>query len=537
MGKFIISFFSLLLLLPTFVDADTILPFDTTVSGTLSASNPEDVYTITVPQNGTVKARVNGTDATLVLELRNTENQSVETLHRFYQGGPDDPTWTQPVLLEPGEYHFILKKGQDVVSSEYELRVLYQIAENHEAEPNQTIEEAMPLKINEDQIQGLINWDDQIDFYKIDLPESGRLFINLKSNMSQGGFILYDGNGEYIGWDNPGPSYGAAVVLKNFIDLEAGTYYFRVSGWEWAQGLYTISATFSPSNTKEAEPNNSLGSSINLPAGETYLGFLSWSDKDDFYKFEMPYDGFVTLKYSSEFGSYFFMRGEMESMPASHYSVGQPGKPESISKRIYLNRGTYYFQSHNYNQGGTYTVSIHLEPELGMNFSDVSSNYLPAVRYLLNQEVTSGLTQNTFGTTKNIKRVDASIWLAKILKLDTSDETAPSFIDTPKRSWGSINALKKAGIVSGKSNVYYGANDNVTRGEMALMIQRAYQLYGNKVEMPYIDVSPRYESAVQNLLLHRITSGKTSTTFGTNIPITRGEMALFLYRADLIQTK
>jgi len=199
---------------------------------------------------------------------------------------------------------------------------------------------------------------------------------------------------------------------------------------------------------------------------------------------------------------------------------------------MYLTKGTYYFQAHNYNLGGVYTFSIQLEPELGINFTDVSSNYLPAVKYLLKEEVTAGLTKITFGTTEKIKRVDAAVWLAKILKLDTSNQTLPAFLDAPKRSWGSINAIKKAGIAYGKSTTYFGANDNVTRGEMALMIQKAYSLYGNEVEVPFIDVSLRYHSAVQNLVKHNITSGKTPAIFGTNMPITRGEMALFLYRAD-----
>lgn len=540
MRTLIYPLLSLLLLFPTvplLVKADTILPFETTVTGTLSSSNPEDVYTITIPESGTVRAKIGANDATVLVELRDMNNKSVENLHRFYQGGPDDPTWTQPVLLEPGEYHFVVTRAENIVSKDYSLNISYLKADNNETEPNQNIEEAMPLQINGNRVKGLINWDDKIDYYKIDLTEPGRLWVDVKSNMPNTGFMFYGAKGEYIYMDVAGPSYGITVEWKNYFDLEAGTYYFKVTGGYWEQGLYNIGATFTPSNTKEAEPNNSMSTSISISAGKTYTGFLSLSDKDDYYKFDMPYDGYVTLDFSSEFSSYFFMLGEWESMPASHYYKGQLGKPELISKRMYLTKGTYYLRAHKYNQGGVYTFSIHLESELGRNFTDVSSNYLPAVKNLLKQEVTTGLTKTTFGTTEKIKRVDAAIWLAKIRKLDTSDQTAPSFLDAPKRAWGSINALKKAGIASGKSTIYFGANDNVTRGEMALMIQKAYNLYGNEVEMPFIDVSSRYHSAVQNLVKHKITSGKTPTMFGTNMPITRGEMAIFLYRADAIKNK
>ena len=95
-----------------------------------------------------------------------------------------------------------------------------------------------------------------------------------------------------------------------------------------------------------------------------------------------------------------------------------------------------------------------------------------------------------------------------------------------------MNALKQENIVNGKSSTHFGANYTMTRGEMALLIQRAYKLTGDGVKHPFTDVSSRYEEAVKSLLKNNITQGKTASQFGTGSAITRGEMALFLYRAD-----
>lgn len=75
----------------------------------------------------------------------------------------------------------------------------------------------------------------------------------------------------------------------------------------------------------------------------------------------------------------------------------------------------------------------------------------------------------------------------------------------------------------------------MTRGEMALVLQRAYKLSGDSAALPFTDVSPRYEDAVRLLLKNKITLGKTEKSFGTDAPVTRGEMALFLHRAESVQ--
>jgi hypothetical protein len=67
---------------------------------------------------------------------------------------------------------------------------------------------------------------------------------------------------------------------------------------------------------------------------------------------------------------------------------------------------------------------------------------------------------------------------------------------------------------------------------MALVIKRAYKLEGSGVTLSFTDVSNRYGVAVKSLVKNKITEGKTATSYGTGSPITRGEMAIFLFRAD-----
>lgn len=167
---------------------------------------------------------------------------------------------------------------------------------------------------------------------------------------------------------------------------------------------------------------------------------------------------------------------------------------------------------------------------IGGNFKDITSFYAPAVDYLIRQQITSGLSETEFGVKRNIIRADAAIWLAKELKLNIADAPASGFVDVPKRAIGAVNALKQAGIIGGKSKTLFGANDNLSRGEVAIILQRAYDLTTTGTSSKFTDVSARYKDAVNALVDNDVTDGISSTKFGVTSNITRGQLAVFMYR-------
>lgn len=164
-------------------------------------------------------------------------------------------------------------------------------------------------------------------------------------------------------------------------------------------------------------------------------------------------------------------------------------------------------------------------------FTDVAKKYMPSVMYLIQEDITKGYSNSKFGTGDPIKRVDAAIMLAKALKLNLDDEPS-GFKDVPKRGIEYVNALKAEGIINGKSAAEFGSNDMITRGEMAIMLTRAYRMNAVAKDTAFSDVGGRYRDAVAALVEYQITNGKTATTFGTVDPITRGDYAIFLYKLN-----
>ena len=110
------------------------------------------------------------------------------------------------------------------------------------------------------------------------------------------------------------------------------------------------------------------------------------------------------------------------------------------------------------------------------------------------------------------------------------------FTDVAPRAEGAANALKAAGITDGKTATTFGGGDEITRGELAKWIAAAFDLEAGNAENPFSDVEGHYVDAVKALVENEVTSGKTATTFGTNDNATRGQFAVFVYKAANVAT-
>jgi hypothetical protein len=388
----------------------------------------------------------------------------------------------------------------------------------NELEPNDNKENANLLNFV-DYAEGAISSLDDIDTYKLEVKEDRKVFVAAKAD--NGLYfvhaILKDTNNRIPPLVPHLTKYNESYQEYN---LQAGMYYIYLSklpkvtdeaiGYKLKVIMDPIITDYTPPDAPQVNPfntNDTLLTGHTEPFSTVYLKIDGeWKTE---YHYIVGADGNFFIELPKQ------KTGTIIAVYADDYIYNNTSVPTFI-----------YVKDTN-----------PLTPTKDVNqfFKDVSGTYSSAVTYLVNNRVTSGVSPNEFGTNHKIKRVDAAIWFANILKLDLSNEKPTSFLDVPKRGWAAINALEKAGVASGKTMTYFGANDEVTRGEMALMVQKAYNLGGYQPEITFTDVSSRYSLAVENMVKNNITKGKTSTTFGTNMPISRGEMALFLYRADAIK--
>ncbi|MFK2825559.1 S-layer homology domain-containing protein [Bacillus sp. B190/17] len=168
------------------------------------------------------------------------------------------------------------------------------------------------------------------------------------------------------------------------------------------------------------------------------------------------------------------------------------------------------------------------------NYKDVhpDGRYKEAVDYLVEHDIAKGYSEELFGTDLSIKRGDAMVMIANALKLDVKAAPPSPFKDLNNRVRQAVNAVYAKGMINGKTSTLFQPEANITRAEMAKVIANAYQLDGKGVQNEFVDVSDRWDEYVDALVKHGITKGKTPDRFGAVQNVTRGEFAIFMYRAN-----
>lgn len=165
------------------------------------------------------------------------------------------------------------------------------------------------------------------------------------------------------------------------------------------------------------------------------------------------------------------------------------------------------------------------------SYKDVSKDYKEAVNYLLENGIAQGTSDTTFGTSNNISRGDAAVMIANALKLDTANAKDQGFQDVNSRVEGAVNAIVEAGIASGRTTAKFDPAAYITRQEMAKMLANAYKLTATE-KAGFKDVNKNWIDYVSALKENGITLGKSETIFAPEQNLTRGEFALFVFRAE-----
>lgn len=170
------------------------------------------------------------------------------------------------------------------------------------------------------------------------------------------------------------------------------------------------------------------------------------------------------------------------------------------------------------------------------NYKDANNTiYAHAVWFVTLNGIAQGLTDNYFGVEEPIKRVDAAMILGNFVYLEDTDVPKAAFTDVPPRAVKNISILKHYGIVNGKSKTKFAPDLEITRGEAAIMLYNAHKDVFPPTEelegqLKFSDVSDRYREAVHVLTEAGIIKGKSNNQFGTKEPLTRGQLALLIER-------
>ncbi|HEU4963452.1 MAG TPA: S-layer homology domain-containing protein [Bacilli bacterium] len=112
-----------------------------------------------------------------------------------------------------------------------------------------------------------------------------------------------------------------------------------------------------------------------------------------------------------------------------------------------------------------------------IQFTDIDQSYAKEdINRLVNAEIIVGYDDQTFRPLNTMTRQDFAIVLARALDLETDENATPTFTDVSSYAAKYVAALQEAGLAEGLNETTFGAQNPVTREQMATFYIRAMGL-------------------------------------------------------------
>lgn len=169
-------------------------------------------------------------------------------------------------------------------------------------------------------------------------------------------------------------------------------------------------------------------------------------------------------------------------------------------------------------------------------FTDVLETHwaYDSIMFMVDKGILKGTGPGCFSPDRPARRSEFAVIMVKALNLPVKN-TKLSFTDVQAEHWAYdyIAAAQKAGLISGFPDGSFKPDKEVTRGEMAVILGRAYQLERTGTATDFSDVPKDYWAyeAILKLADNKITKGYEDKTFRPALPVRRAEAAIFMAKS------
>jgi|GEM_PF-2364921 len=374
-----------------------------TMSGTWCDGEAGDVFSIIAPLNGRLDVDLTAWHTSsqlnvfIYLHLYNATGEEIGVFTAT--SGPSSVHQSNPhyfTCLAAGQY-FLEVVGPNPECNSYELTAsLATPVFTQDAEDNDNAAQAT-LWAENTWNTGTINYsnyDDNADWYRIDLPEDGRLIINFQAmKQAAGSYIgeatlmdedqntLNDYNYSIAGLFNPNDT-GFTTFDRSC--LGAGTYYLRITSNNTCGTSYRIKwSMVHPVFPNDVEPNNTAAQAQQTTPGTWtggHVNFDTYSDPLDYFKLDVPMDGLCTIQFQairqqggSAYGQAVLTDGSGNELTTWPFiNLGSQGSATDTAfttlTQYCLAQGTYYMNFSTGNSCGViYRFNWNMTPAPGTN--------------------------------------------------------------------------------------------------------------------------------------------------------------------------
>ena len=346
------------------------VPLGSTIEASLTNNDTRDYFKVTLPATG-------------ALTLNMHSELECYTVKVFYgESGEDgvysDENWwnenlkfveNQHVLyLEKGTYYIRITGTEyndsdedydkyydydDFYTGNYTCGVKFTNSNANDVEPNNNFDAAQNLAYGKT-VTGQISWNDEVDYYRINVSKIGKVALTITSYMRRYELHLYDKNQEEI-WHTDAKWDENAKMRQDTHDLylEPGIYYIRVRNddYYYTPGIYKLYAKYTNTNPSFTGDDNSAAKAKAISWNRTYTGQISLNDEYDTYKFTISKTRNIPLT----FISYMEYYGLKIYNSAGTTVWNQATKSRKDVYTLALTPGTYYMEVSDGRSYGQYT--------------------------------------------------------------------------------------------------------------------------------------------------------------------------------------
>lgn len=255
----------------------------------------------------------------------------------------------------------------------YGIATKFASAEESCAEPNNDFREASGIGVD-GTVRGQIAENDRYDIYKFSLQKSGRIGLTMTYYMKHNSIYLYDSMGEEI-WHSEYNTWNENLKYKTdvyHLDLDSGTYYFKVTGYERGEssastGNYAFKIKYTNANVNYKEPNNDFSEAYVLRTDAKLKGQIAINDPYDILQFSLSRDMDVRITMTSYMKYYTLdlYNSEGERIWNTDYREWNANAGyRKDTHTVTLSAGGYYLKVTGYQRGewnastGTYTLLV-----------------------------------------------------------------------------------------------------------------------------------------------------------------------------------
>ena len=281
----------------------TPVELNTAYYGSLQTSNDIDFFSFTLDETSKVNVTLgtpgtgNKTTTHVYAVLSAADGAKFATVN---VPGNMQLSETGNLYLSSGTYLIQVNKGSAWINDAYTLTVNVSQGGIMEAEPNNTLETANAVPVNED-IHASIGQEGDIDYFVFTLDGDAVVqprFTFKPTDSSSKTYVLtlMNSNRYELLKVNIGGKESTKVIPP--VALPAGTYYVKVENPRFIRQDYTLHLVSVGVVAAEQEPNDTLALATSLALGTPRTGVISSETDIDYYKLTFAEQTTAMLKFS-----------------------------------------------------------------------------------------------------------------------------------------------------------------------------------------------------------------------------------------------